>query len=264
MARIAPSERIVKLVAATEPNETPVEFRKPVPKMVTGVPPVDGPPAASQFAVGGTVGRPATTGAADPPGGTGVLRPMTLTAGPVGLVAELLKVNWSADEVGEVPTFEVTVTSMVPADSAGETAIIDVSELIVKYVAATVPNETPVTLVKLVPVMVIVVPPPVGPVDALRFVTTGTPGVANVYWSLEETADVPSGVVTVMSTSPTECAGETAVMEVGEFKTNEAPGTPPKLTAEAPKKFEPLIVMEVPPAVVPLVLSRPVMTGAGD
>jgi hypothetical protein len=188
---------------------------------------------------------------------------MTVRPGPE-LLAELLNVNWSAVDVGEVPRAVVTVTSTAPADSAGETAMIDVSELIEKYVAATLPNETPVAFEKLLPVIVIVVPPPIGPVEALRFVTTGTPGAANVYWSFDEMADVPLGVGTVMSTSPATCAGAIADIELGEFSVNDAAGTPPKLTPVAPKKFEPLIVIGVPPAVVPLVLSRPVMTGAGD
>ncbi len=75
----------------------------------------------------------------------------------------------------------VTVTSTVPADSAGVIATIDVSELIVKNVAATLPNETLVAFVKLLPVIVIVAPPAVEPVEALKFVTTGAAAPANVY-----------------------------------------------------------------------------------
>jgi hypothetical protein len=106
---------------------------------------------------------------------------MTVRPGPDGLLAEALNVNWSADEIGDVPSAVVTVTSTVPADSAGETATIDVSELIVKNVAATLPNDTLVAFVKLLPVIVIVAPPAVEPVEALRFVTTGAPVAANVY-----------------------------------------------------------------------------------
>ncbi len=84
---ISPSERIVKLVAGTEPKRTPVAGRNPVPKIVTCVPPVVGPPAeVSGF---GT----------DPPwppltkGGNGVSSPITLRPGPDGLLAEVLNVN---------------------------------------------------------------------------------------------------------------------------------------------------------------------------
>ena len=130
--------------------------------------------------------------------------------------------------------------------------------------AGVVPNDTPVTFAKLLPVIVMVVPPLVEPIEALRFVTTGAPGAANVYWSLDEVAEVPLGVVTVMSTRPATCEGATAVIELGEFSVNDEAGTPPKLTEETPIKFEPLIVIDVPPAVDPLVLSRLVIMGAGD
>lgn len=49
------------------------------------------------------------------------LRPVTL-----GTAAE---VNWSADEVAEVPLVVVTVTSKVPAVPAGEVAAIWVAEV---------------------------------------------------------------------------------------------------------------------------------------
>ena len=38
--------------------------------------------------------------------------------------------------------------------------------------------------------------------------------------------------------------------------------TPPKVTALAPEKFVPVMVTEVPPAVLPLLVPRPVTTGA--
>jgi hypothetical protein len=76
--------------------------------------------------------------------------------------------------------------------------------------------------------------------------------------------DVPLGDVTVTSTRPDACAGATAVIEPGEFSVNDCAGTPPKLTAETPRKFDPLIVTDVPPAVVPLLVPRLLMTGAAD
>jgi hypothetical protein len=250
---IAPSDWIVKLVAATEPNRTPVAARKPVPKIVTCVSPVVGPPA--EFKVVAT---------AEPPAADAVLRPITVRPGPDVAATELLNVNWSAADVCDAPRVVATITSTVPSDSAGVTAMIDVLELTVKFRAAVAPNDTPVTLVKLVPVIVIVVPPTVEPIEAFKFVTTGIPGAANVNWSLDETAELPLGVVTVTSTSPAACAGAIAVIELGEFSVNDAAGTPPKLTAETPIKFEPLIVTDVPPAVVPVAVPRLVTTGAGD
>jgi hypothetical protein len=65
----------------------------------------------------------------------------------------------------------VTVTSTVPADWAGEVAVIEVAELTVKLVAATDPKLTAVAPVKLVPVMVTDVPPAVIPRLGLTLVT---------------------------------------------------------------------------------------------
>ncbi len=65
------------------------------------------------------------------------------------------KVKWSAGVLAaEVPPAAVTVTSTVAADSAGEVTVIEVAELTTTPVPATVPNFTPVTPVKPVPVMV--------------------------------------------------------------------------------------------------------------
>ena len=67
----------------------------------------------------------------------------------------------------------VTVTCTVPADSAGDVAVIEVDELTVVAVAVTVPNITVAEEVKLVPVMVTEVPPAVGPEVGLIEVTVG-------------------------------------------------------------------------------------------
>ena len=89
--------------------------------------------------------------------------------GGVGVV----KVNWSADEVAEVPPNEVvTVMSTVPLP-AGLVAVIDVTELTTKLLAATPPNLTVVVPPKTLPVMVTVVPPAVDPDEGLTDVTVG-------------------------------------------------------------------------------------------
>ena len=67
----------------------------------------------------------------------------------------------------------VTVTSTGPTDPAGEVAVM-VVELTTVKVAVAVPNFTPVTQLKPVPVMVTEVPPPVGPVFGTTPVTVGT------------------------------------------------------------------------------------------
>ena len=80
--------------------------------------------------------------------------------------------NWSAAEVGDVPLGLVTVMSTVPKP-AGEVAVIEVAELTVKP-AGTAPNLTAVAPVKLVPVIVTVVPPMIGPDVGDIAVTVGT------------------------------------------------------------------------------------------
>ena len=73
-----------------------------------------------------------------------------------------MKVNWSAGVVGLVPLQLVTVTSTVPVPG-GDVAVMVVELTTVKVVAGVLPNLTPVTQVKPVPVMVTVVPPVDGP-----------------------------------------------------------------------------------------------------
>ena len=62
-----------------------------------------------------------------------------------------------------MPPGVTTVTSTTPAAPAGLVAVIWVSELTVKLLAATVPKSTAVAPVKPVPVIVTVVPPAAGP-----------------------------------------------------------------------------------------------------
>src|SRR5258708_18318603 len=79
-----------------------------------------------------------------------------------------MNVNLSAPEVGERPAVVATVTSTVPTATAGVTTLIAGADMTVNDVAATEPNETPVTSAKFVPVMRIESPPkldPDGPVE---------------------------------------------------------------------------------------------------
>ena len=64
-----------------------------------------------------------------------------------------------------------TVTLTVPADSAGEVAVIESGEFTVVAVAVMLPNITVAGEVKLVPVMVTEVPPAVGPDEGLTLIT---------------------------------------------------------------------------------------------
>ena len=79
----------------------------------------------------------------------------------------------SALLVAEEPVAFVTVTSTVLAASAGATAVIDVAELTVTLVAATLPKLTVLPDANPVPVMVTEVPPAVGPLVGLTAVTVG-------------------------------------------------------------------------------------------
>jgi hypothetical protein len=67
----------------------------------------------------------------------------------------------------------VTVTSTVPDDPAGDTAVTVVDDVTLNDAAATEPNLTAVAPVKLVPVTVSEVPPAVEPVLGLTLVTVG-------------------------------------------------------------------------------------------
>src|SRR5262245_46457650 len=81
--------------------------------------------------------------------------------------------------MGLVPPAVVTVTSTVPTP-AGEVAVIWVALLTVKEPAALLRKLTAVASEKLVPVMVTLVPPDVGPVFGLTLVTVGGPNCAEL------------------------------------------------------------------------------------
>src|SRR5439155_928287 len=83
------------------------------------------------------------------------------------LGAGAVKVNRSAAEVAEAPAVVATVTSTVPAASDGATAVILVGDARLNDCAAIPPNETPVTSVKFVPVIVMTCPPAVEPLELL-------------------------------------------------------------------------------------------------
>ena len=118
----------------------------------------------------------------------------------------------SADEVADVPTGLVTVTSIVPAACAGLVTVICVSlTMVIAPVAfATVPNFVQFAMRKPVPVMVTVVPPVVGPATGEMPVTVGVPSYVNL--SADEVVDVPTELVTVTSMVPAACAGLVTVI----------------------------------------------------
>ena len=132
------------------------------------------------------------------------------------------------------------------------TAVIVVAELTVNDEAATPPKFTTVAPVKFVPVIVIDVPAP--PLVGVNEVIVG-PGI-NVNPANDA---IPPGVVTL--TFPDAPVPTIAVMLVDELTINDEAATPPKLTAVAPVKFVPVIVIDV--VVPPLVGVNDVIVGDG-
>ena len=72
-----------------------------------------------------------------------------------------------------------------------------------------------------------------------------------MYWSAAATGLVPPGVVTRTSTVPAASAGADAVTVVALMGVTFDAATPPNVTADAPLNAEPVMVTDVPPAVVP-------------
>jgi hypothetical protein len=138
-AEIEVGDPNMTLVPAFEPNLTPESTVKPVPMIVTLVPP----------AVGTAVGlTEATVGAPN------------VNSSP-GWFTVLVSAGF------------VTRTSTVAAASAGEVAVRDVGEVTVTLLAATEPNMTVALLVNPDPVTVTLVPPAIGPAVGLTPLTTG-------------------------------------------------------------------------------------------
>ena len=193
------------LVAATPPTVT-VEPVKLVPAIVIDVPAVSGPDVGDTLAM---VGRATYVNA-------------------LALVA--------------VPPMVVTATLCAPAVPAGVVAVMTVAVL-VKIVAATLPTFTLVAPVKLVPVIVIVVPPATGPEIGATVVMVGSA----TYVNAAVLVATPPAVVTTTSFAPTALAGVSAVMEVELTTRTLLAATPPTFTVVAPStKLVPAIVIDVP------------------
>jgi hypothetical protein len=111
-------------------------------------------------------------------------------AATVGTAAAVV-VNWSALPLAEVPLGVVTVMSKVPNGSGGATALMDVSDTIVKEVAGVVPNSTSLAPVKPLPVMVTLAPPTVVPLLGVTPVTAATAAKVSVKRSLALTVELP-------------------------------------------------------------------------
>jgi hypothetical protein len=128
--------------------------------------------------------------------------------------------------------------------------VILVEDDTLKLDAGTVPKRTLVAPLKLVPLTVTLVPPPVGPLVGEMEVTEGTVRT-EVNTSPNTKSLVPAGVVTRISYSPAACAGATAVITVEDDTLKLDAGTVPKRTLVAPVNPVPFMVTDVPPVLGP-------------
>ncbi len=98
------------------------------------------------------------------------------------------------------------------------------------------PKVTPVAPVKPLPLMVTDVPPPVGPLVVPREVIDGAVTESKVKWSADEVAEVPVGVVTVISTVAAASARAVAIRRPSVRTVNEEAASS-KLTALVPSEM---------------------------
>ena len=159
-----------------------------------------------------------------------------------------------------VPPAVVTATLLAPTVPAGVVAVMEVALTTTTLVAKAPPIFTLVAPVKLVPVMVIVVPPVVGPEVGLTFVIVGS-GV--MYVNALALVAVPPAVVTATLLAPVVPAGVLAVTEVLDITAMFVASMPPTVTLVAPVKLVPTTVMVVPPVVGPEVGLTLRMVGSG-
>lgn len=155
----------------------------------------------------------------------------------------------------------VTVTLTAPAACAAVVAVIDVASTNTTFVAGTPPIVTVAPETNFVPVMVTLVPPSVVPDGGAMLEIVGAveayvkPFVSVALWVSE--------FVTVTFTAPAACAGVVAVIDVAPTTTTLVAGTPPIDTVAPATKFDPVIVIGVPPSVDPDVGETPAIVGAG-
>jgi hypothetical protein len=125
--------------------------------------------------------------------------------------------------------------------------VIAVSEMTEKVVAGVPPKETALAPVNALPVMVTTVPPAMVPDVGVIPVTAGTAAAVYVNRSAEDVADVPLGVVTVMSTVAAACGGAMASSDLSDTTAKLLAATVPNDTPLAPVKPLPVTVTTVPP-----------------
>lgn len=212
---------VATTLVATVPPTVTVAPVKLVPTIVIDVPAVSGPDVGDTLAI---VGRATYVNA-------------------LALVA--------------VPPTVVTATLCAPAVPAEVLAVMPVA-VFVKIVAATPPTFTLVAPLKLVPAIVIVVPPAAGPEIGVTVVMVGSA----TYVNAAVLVAVPPTVVTATSFTPAAPAGVTAVMEVELTTTTLVAATPPTFTVAPARKFVPVRVRVAPAASGPALGVTEVSVGA--
>lgn len=199
-------------VPAVPPKVTPVVALRFEPVIVTVVPPAIGPAAGEIFEIVGAA--------------TYVYAPELVTAPPA----------------------PVTITLTIPdAPLAGVTTVIDVALVLTIDVPAVPPKVTEDVPVRLVPAMVIVVPPATGPNSGDTEAIVG----ASTKVKPPVLVAVPPAPVITTSAAPAVLAGVTTVTEVALTFVTVEPAVPPNVTEVEAVKLVPVIVTVVPPAVGP-------------
>lgn len=160
------------------------------------------------------------------------------------------------------PPGVVTVTAFAPMlVLAGVTAVMDVTLTTVKLVTSIELIFTLVAPVKLVPKIVIAVPPACGPELGVTEVIVGK---ATLYKNVTASLVDPPGVVTTTGFAPTVALdGVSPVILSAVTTTMLVTALPSIVTLEAPVKLLPKMEMAVPPAIVPFDGATDAITGAG-
>jgi hypothetical protein len=158
-----------------------------------------------------------------------------------------------------VPPGVVTRTLAVPAVPAGVEQVILVALTTLTLVQALPPTDTAVAPVKLAPAIVIDVPPAVLPEVGVTELTVGA-GVTYVNSVLAAFVCPPT--VTSTLAVPAFPGGVVQVSEVEETTTTDVHALAPTFTVAEFAKLVPVMVIDVPPAVLPEVGVTDVMAGA--
>ena len=158
------------------------------------------------------------------------------------------------------PAALVTVTVLAPGEPSGVTAVILVGESIVNSVTGTEPIKTALTVEKLEPVMVMLVPPTIGPDDGEMVVMVG----CATKLKAPDLVPMPPAVVTCTSARPAVAAGVLASILVGDTATTFWATTPPIFRMVAPGTNPvPKITIGVLPAVGPSAGVMDAIVGVG-